>query len=313
MVPKKPLRLFSVFWGDKHLDLFEKALVRSLSWPLNKAALEGATWDIWTKMEDFSAAADIAKKVGIHISLNEADPFLNDLETKYLNDQGVMINQMFLNSMRRCLDSKAQMLIAPPDTIFGGDSVANILQAGEQPGVVVFVVHMRVLPKILDLINGPYHAESIGNSRLCLLAMKAPHRSWIEAEYGHERSNTYVGGIMWKKRPNGVFAISHMLPTPYLINWTEEDFKFFSRPTKAGEWPPVFGEIDHLWPAHLVHPQSRARILGSSDDAFIVEITDEESNVPPLMNYSKDEPDRFWRNASHNLINKQFLVTFKGE
>src|SRR3990167_6730810 len=146
----KPLRLWSCFWGDKHLDLFEKALVRSLSWPLNGAALQGASWDIWTRSSDFPAAADIAKAVGINIELHEADSFIADLPTKYLNDMGVMINQMYCISAKRCLDTGSQMLIAPPDTVFGGDSIANILQAGEQNDTVVFVVHIRVVPEILN-------------------------------------------------------------------------------------------------------------------------------------------------------------------
>lgn len=312
---KKPLRLYTAFWGEKHLKLFERALVKSLSWPINRGALEGATWDIWTKKEDFGIVVDVAKSVGIKIELNESDQFLADLQTKYLNDSGVMMLEMFKISMRRCLDTGAQMLIAPPDTIFGGDSIGNILQAGEQKDTVVFVVHMRVLPEILDIIDGQYAGASIGNNRLCRLSMKSAHKSWTEAEFGHERINTFIGGIMWKKRPNGVYGVQHMLPTPYLINWTEEDYKYFSRQNPPGQWPPVFGEIDHSWPGFCVHAQARARVIGSSDDAYIVEITDSgaEGNIPPLMNYDKTEPDKFWRNATHNLINKQFLVNFREE
>lgn len=310
---KKPLRLFSCFWGEKHLDLFERALVKSLSWPQNRAAIFHATWDVWTRQEDFASVVDIAKAVGIKIELQEADQFLADRDTKYLKDSGVMMNQMFTHSIRRCIDTGSQMLIAPPDTIFGGDSIANILQEGEHPGTVVFVPHIRVLPTIFDLLNGQYLAESIGNERLALLALKCAHKSFTEAEYGHERINTFIGGILWKKRPNGLIRMQHMLPTPYLINWTEDDFKFFTKEPSPGQWPQVFGMIDHTWPSHCVHGSGRARTIMSGDDAFIVEITEDADNIPPLMNYDASEPDRFWRNAPHNLVNKQFCYTFRGE
>lgn len=309
----KPLRLWSCFWGDKHLDLFEKALVRSLSWPLNKAALHGASWDIWTKESDFAAAADIAKAVGINIELHAADSFIADMPTKYLNDMGVMINKMFCISAKRCLETDSAMLPAPPDIIFGGDSIANILQAGEQAGQVVFVDHMRVKPDILRALDRSHARVSLSNPGLVNLALEFPHRSFVEAEYGKERINSFVGGIFWKRRPNGIIAWNHRLPTPYLINWTQEDYDFFSRENPPDQWPQVFGQIDHEWPGLCVYPKGRARVLGSSDDAFICEVTDEESNVPPLMNYQKNEGDRFWRGAYHNHVNQMFCVTLRGE
>lgn len=305
---KKPLRLWTCFWGNKHLDLFEKALVRSLSWPLNKDAIGHAKWEIWTKESEFGLVVDVAKSVGIAVELNAADSFINDLHTKYLGDQGVMMLQMFLKGAERCLSSGAQMLIAPPDTVFGGDSLANILQAGEQDGVVVFVVHIRVLPEILKSLDG-----SISNAKLVSLAMRNAHKSWTEAEFGHERINSHVGGIFWKQRPGGTYAVLHSLPTPYLINWTQGDYEFFSRQNPTGQWPPVFGEIDHLWPGEMVHKYERARTMGSSDDAFIVEITDPLSNVPPLQNYDRNNPDVFWRGAMHNKINRMFIVTLRGD
>lgn len=305
---RRALRLWSCFWGEKHLDLFEKALVQSLSWPINRQALAGAKWDIWTLEKEFPYVADIAKKVSIDIELNAADSFLERLPTEYLNDSGVMINQMLIKSIRRCIDTESQMLIAPPDTIFGGDSIPNILQAGEDPGSVVFVAHMRVVPSILGEID----ERGKSNWVLCDTALRFAHRSWVEAEAGKERSNSFVGGIYWQRRPNGVIAVRHRLPTPYLINWQSKDYDWFARPTPQGEWPAVMGEIDHAWPGAWLFQEERARVIGSSDDAFICEVTDPESNVPPLMNYSKDEPDKFWRGAFHNKINRAFQITFRG-
>jgi ACT domain-containing protein len=316
-VKKKPLRLWTCFWGDRHLELFESALVRSLSWSLNKDAISHAKWDIWTLESEFAAVADIAKEVGIGIELHAADSFLAELESKYLKDPGIMQLEMFKMSIKRCLETDSQMLIAPPDTIFGGDSLANILQAGEQPATVVFVVHIRVLSSILRELGGQINrfgpASSVSNARLVSLAMKNAHKSFEEAQAGLERINSYIGGIFWKKRPNGVFSVQHQLPTPYLINWQKVDLDFFSRDNGPGNWPQVFGQLDHEFPSATIFPLERARVIGSSDDAFICEITGEKSNVPALMNYEQSNPDRFWRGALHNSILKQFCVTLRGE
>jgi len=314
----KPVRAFSCFWGDKHVkEIFPEVLVRSLCWPLNKAALQGSTWEIWTKEKDFAVVADIAKDVGMDIVLNDATPFIDKLHTHYLSDSGVMMNQMWKLFIKKCLDLGARGLTLPPDTIFGGESIPNILMAGEQPDSVVFVLHMRVLPHITGALDklrnrfGPL--ASVSNAKLVTLALQNAHRSWVEAEAGGDRINSFVGGIHWKTRASGLVAAQHHLMTPYLINFTKVDYDFFNRETKPPEWPVVYGTIDHTYPATCVFPLTRARVLGSSDDAFMAEVTEPESNVPPLDGYSKNEPDKFWRNELHNLIFKQFVVSIRGE
>lgn len=291
--------------------------MRSLSWPINRDAIQHAKWEIWSKESDWDAVAEVAKSVGVDIELYAADTFIADLETKYLKDTGVMMNQMFKISLKRCYDTGSQMLIAPPDTIFGGETLPNLLQAGEQKETVVFVVHMRVNPSIIDAIErqanrfGP--ASSMSNAKLVSLAMEHAHKSWTEAEIGGERSNSFVGGISWKKTPSGVYSVGHRLPTPYLINVTRLDYEFFARENPPGQWPVVFGELDHLYPAYCIYHQGRARVIGSSDHSFIVEITDHESNVPPIEHYDKGEPDSFWRKEYHNGVNRMFSVCFRGE
>lgn len=308
---KKPLRLFTSLWGDKHIELFDTALVRSLCWPINRAALEGATWEIWTKQEDFAVVEAIAGNLPVKVELYAIDKYLADLETEYLNDSGVMMCKVFARAMRRCIDLKAQMLIAPPDTIFGGETIPNLLSIGSIPNSVVFVPHIRVHDTVIAELHG--HKGSFSNATLVTAAMKHAHKSWTEAEIGHERINTFIGGIFWRRLANDIYAVQHLLPTPYLVNWTEEDYNCFTRNPQPGEWPPVFGILDHLWPSMCVFPNQRARVVASSDIAFLVEITDADKNVPPLNHYKPEDPDTFWRNAMHNAINRQIIATFRGE
>ncbi len=306
----KPLRLFTCVWGS-YLDLFEKALVRSLSWPINRQALQGATWDLCTKAEDFGPAVEIAAKIGIKIELHQIP---NDLVGDHPS-MGAILLEIFKPCIRRCLDTGSRMLLAPPDTIFGGETVENILRIGTQHDTVVFVAHPRANPTILDQLEmfsganrfGPN--SSVSNAKLVKATWANLHQSWTEAEIGNERINSFVGGVCWRKLGDDLFSIQHMLPTPYLINWVESDLEHFKNPAHL----PVFGNIDHIWPGDCVVPKERQRLIGSSDAAFIVEITDAKKNVPPLDSYSKSEPDRFWRGDVHNRMNRQMCVIFRGE
>lgn len=294
----RPLRLFTCVWGD-YLDLFENALVRSLSWPLNKSALEGATWDLCTKKADFQKANDIAKSVGINVELHEVpDEMTGDHPM-----MGAIILQIFKPRIQKCVETNSRMLLAPPDTIFGGDSIENILKIGEQKDTVVFVAHPRAHPTILEALNP---SGSTGNGGLVTACWQHLHVSWREAEYFPNvgRLNSQVGGVLWRKLNEETMVVTHRLPTPYLINWTKEDLAYFNNAA-------VFGQIDHDWPAECVVNQERARYVGSSDAAFIVEITDANKNIPPLTQHSDIEPDKFWKNLSHNKHFRQMSVIFR--
>lgn len=315
----KPIRLFTCVWGS-YLDLFEKALVKSLSWPLNKAALQGAKWEIWTKEVDFGPVVDIAKAVGIDVELYAMDDYLKDLPGIYYGDGGVMMAKIFCQAIERCISKDASMLLTPPDTLFGGETVENILTIGRMPGSVVFVAHPRVNPTILDDLENATSANrfgpssSLSNQGLYKAFLRHAHKTWTEAEYhpSIERTNSYVGGISWQRLANGAVSVSHKLPTPYLINWTKEDLDHFSKET-PGKYPPVFGEIDHTWPGALVANTGRARLVGSSQSCFIVEVTDADKNIPPLQPVNHLDPAHFWRNALHNHIFGQTSIIFGGD
>lgn len=316
---KPPLHIFTVAYGQKAVDLFIDCAVRSFCWPLNKDALvsRNATWHIWTLREDFPVVAEAASRVGINLKLNEADSFIERLSTDFLNDNGVMMLQMWLHTAKIVRECNGQLFTGPTDTIMSGESVPNILQAGELDGTAVAVGHIRVHPNILKDIEaqanrfGP--ASSIGSARLVSLALRNAHKSFTEAEFypGKDRINSYIGGIMWQRRPSGVIAMTHRLPTVYLVHLTDDDINYFSRKNPPGTWPPVYGEWDHSWPSACLFPKQRMRYLGSSDDAFMCEITDPEKNVPPLQHYVKGEPDLFWRDFPHNAANRQFVVTLR--
>lgn len=203
--------------------------------------------------------------------------------------------------MNRCLAYNAQMLLAPPDTIFGDGSLAHMIEIGNQRDVVVFAVHARVLPTIDASLTKP-----LSNAQLVGSAWKHLHKTWEQAEFGRGQINTYIGGVVWRYLSENLYSIQHMLPTPYLFNWTPEDLVFFKNQI---HW----GVIDHAWPSACLIDTERQRTIGSSDGAFMVEVTEAENNIPPIAAYHADEPDLFWKKLAHNKHNRMFNVIFRGE
>lgn len=300
----RPLRIFTAVWDKSYLDLFEKTMVRSLCWPDNNKALldEKPVWSIHTLSKDKEQALEIAKKTGVEefeITLFEKRPNAPD------TDMGYIILQNFIREIEVCLETDSRLLLCPPDTLMGDGSLRSIFLAGIQDGTCVAVAHPRVLPTILEppeelctVINKP-----LSNAELVSAAWRHLHRSWVDAEAGLPKNNTYVGGVSWREIKRGLYSVQHRLPTNYLLDFNKSDLKFYKEQIS-------FGVLDHVWPSNLIGEQ-RERYIASSDQAFLVEITERENNVPPTYPTNKREPDRFWRSAPHNQIFRQFPSTFR--
>ena len=294
----KKLRLFTAVWGDKHLEWFKEYCLKSLCGPLNSEALRGATWVFATKEEEQGRITEIVKASGLKIEGIEFIIFDKHFGTNP-HAAGAYMNHALLNEMNACISLGAQSLTAPPDTIFGDGSINGLLVLGRQPNTVVFAAHVRVHPSISN-------AGHLSNAQLVSEAWRNLHKTWSEAEIGLEKINSYVGGVSWEYASENLYAVTHRLPTPYLINWTPEDYVYFRSQIH-------YGVLDHSWPAECLIETGRMRVAGSSDLAFMCEITEPENNIPPLAPYHDHEPDLFWRNLSHNKINRMFKIIFRGE
>lgn len=272
--------------------------MRSLSWPKNSVALKNAHWDIYGDLEQTQQVYEIATKV---LPFNQIT-----LRQKRMDRGGVDLLGCMMETMRRCADDRSAMITAPPDTVFSDGSIDALLAYGDQPGTCVAVPHPRVLPDILTSL-GP---EPLPNDKLVTLALeKYPHRSWVTGDRRLSVNGTHVGGLSWIKTGN-VWAVTHRLPTVYLSNFNEEDRKFFSRPYQGQQ--PQYGMWDHEWPGQCLLPHQRQRTIGSSDLAFIFELTEHYKNIPTQRLVSVDEPDAFHRDEPHNRINRCYTTVFRG-
>lgn len=285
------IQMLTAVWGPKHLELFKKGTIRSLAQQDNYKALvkAQAQWNIFTEPQYFDTIKNYIYEVMPNF------PSVELKSTSLLRDRIDNLLSATLWQMGRCLDSNERMLLAPPDTIFGDGTIDGLLQIGKDEHSCVVVPHPRVLPNILDSNFGT-------NAELVSLAWKNLHRSWSEAEDGHPRQSSFIGGVSWRSISDNLYAVKHRLPTVYLAHFTQNDYQYFVKQIGYGAW-------DHTWPEELLK-QSRQRTVGASDAAFIVEVTDGDKNVPPVMRGG--DPNKFWKNHFHNEINSQISCIFRG-
>lgn len=290
------LQILTTCWGKKHIKLFEQTALRSLSWRKNRWALQSvdAVWTIYTDDQDMALMKEICQVEGIEFNIQSTTKLRNYID---------MVQSAHIAMIEHCVKTGDKLLLAPPDTIFGDGTVLGLLTASHDPGSVVVVPHPRVLPNILNngdmVVNFPF-----SNPELVDLAWEHLHDSWVHAERGHPNQSSYVGGVTWWYARDNICG-THCLPSPYMINFTDEDLQYFKSAIS-------FGHFDHMWPGDVLIPRGRQRYLASSDAAFIVEITEADKNVPPII---ENQPSHgFWRDHIHNKANQQIIFTFrKGE
>ncbi len=286
------LEILSTVWGREYLETFKQTAIRSLAWENNKQSLitEGTTWNIYTDQEFIPELFELCMHLNAGITYNIQPR--SSLRTYIDENQSATLWQM-----KRSIDSGCKVLLAPPDTLFGDGSVAGMLSAAADPGSVVVVPHPRVTPDILK------EEGSYSNAALVNIAWKHLHESWHHAEIGCDNQSSWMGGIWWQK-VNGLITGKHLLPSPYMLHFTEEDMDYFDKASG-------FGHFDWRWPGDILVPQGRQRYIASSDLAFIVEITAPDKNIPPI--YEGQPKTGFHRNDPHNKANAQIMFTFRGE
>jgi hypothetical protein len=312
----KPLRILTCVWGDHHVDLFIRGTLKSLSWPANREALDGSTWNVVTK-SDYAARIKTAFEAvfpNVKLQLTIVPPTvktgMGEVDSGLLDHSNLIL--MFLQAeIKACLETKSRFLLAPPDTIFSENSIPNLLLLGSGEGTCVAVPHPRVLPEIIDDIQS---AHQTSEALVALALGKHAHQSWKAAEMGCDCQNSLIGGIAWRKLKTTygnetLYAVQHRLPTVYLANFLPEDFAYFIN-------QPSFGAYDHSWPGERLIRQERQRTVGSSDAAFICEVTEFDKNIPPwtaeMRSVLQNVPDAFYRDTLHACHNRLFVSVFRG-
>jgi hypothetical protein len=297
------LHVFSPVWGSHFTNLLEHALGRSFKWPLNAIALKNCIWTLLTTPESQNEILKLAHSI---IPTAEIRIQTSDRLTESNAPIGALKIQALLKSIAQCLDEKTSMLMSTPDFIWADGSIQNMWDESypdEGQGLCVSIAHMRVLPEFICDFLSPDNDEMVSRG------LRHAHFSWAGGEIGPYNANgIYHSGLAWRHVPGcRMITVQHQMPSPFLVNFTESDLTEFSR--WKGMTPPSFGEWDHNWPSKLID-EGRLRYIGSSDVAFMVEITEPDKNVPPLEP-ARTPHDQFFRSEPSVKIQKQFISTFR--
>lgn len=291
----KKARMLTLVWGQPYIDWFERACVQSLEKPQNLSALqEGVSvWDISTRPEDKSVVKDIATRLNIPIEFH-----LDPMGTP--DQHGEILQRELISAMKRCQPSDEALLLIPPDSIFGDGTIRTLCVLGQPRHVCIAVPHVRVKPSILNI---PWRANS--NANLVAATWQNLHRTWIECDTSRKMTNTYAGGCCWTKISDGLYGVSHRLPTTYYARFNDTDLIWWDAQVKINVW-------DHAWPSKTV-AETRHRLVSSSDAAFIAEVTPDFSNIPPCTPCDPEEPDKYWGRAAHHMFNRNSISIFRAE
>lgn len=287
------MRILTVVYGEKHVELFRRACLKSLNFSENRKAIY-ANNTVWTICTDATYIDYLRKQVDIYFP---------ELEVRFRSSEDLRdyidpIQSAIISQIEECLELKVPLLFAPPDTIFSNGTIRGLAEFGKKQDTVVVSPHPRVLPSFLEESMDPY----LSPEEMVTRAWKHLHQSWEDAERGHVRQNSFVGGVTWWREGKEI-AVNHRLPTPYFINFTPEDLHYFKMQVS-------FGGFDHTWPSDILIPRNRYTYLTSSSQAFIVEITERSKNVPPIWPGSVDD---FWRKGRQEEHNKHITSYFRGE
>lgn len=290
-------QLLSIFWGEPYFTWFIKGCLKSLAFPKNQQCINKncSTWNIFADNNQIEQLKEVTRITFPHLTFNIQS---TDMLRAFIDQhQSAMCWQV-----EKCLEAKERLLFAPPDTIFADGTIPSLLKLGREPRSCVAVAHPRVLPGLLGDMN-ILELQSPGALIKRIWNDGYLHQAWADAEVGHPRQNSFIGGVFWEKLEPNIYAVTHYLPTIYFADFTGEDLMYFKTQVS-------FGCYDHTWPADILIKQQRQRYVGSSDAGFICEVTHKEKNIPPVRPGS---PDDFWRSHEHNKHNKQVKVIFRGD
>jgi hypothetical protein len=280
------VRLSTLLFGRNYLELFKRS-VQSLTWPKNRAALDGAVWSVHTDLGE--KVMEILGPLGFEVEINQ-------VEAVSQKATGKLQLQTLISDLEKCVGGDA-LLTAQPDTIFGEGTIQTLVDLGSEGSNAISVSHPRVSDTFPELL------EPTSNAQLVKLAFEHLHPSWREANMRADENNVFMGGVGWRK-VGDLYAVTVRIPTPYFVRPKSEDIEVL-KTCRDGGW-------DHVWPSFLAESQ-RHRLIGSSDAAFMVELTSPERRGALTRAARLDIPDAYKFNLEHHKINRNSLVIWRAE
>jgi hypothetical protein len=289
------IRLFTAVWGDKYIQFLKNGCVKSLLWPKNHAALkeDDVLWCIYCNAEERDAIRAIIEPLGVAYEFYPLQDGKDNQETQQL---------ALTDEIAACIDNDAISFNVGPDLIYGDGSIKVILDLAKENSercISLPTVRVNSVP-FLELMSD----VPLSNRQLLSLTMQNMHVSWKTCDASLPETNCWNGGTSWRRIADDMYAVTMRLPGVVAAKYTMEDFQYFKNNVgRTGVW-------DHFWPETLVSAE-RQRVIGSSDAAFIAELTVEKSHLPVLRKNLPNSQDIYKRTLLHNKVNANALIIWR--
>lgn len=284
------IRFFVLAYGAEFSDLYLRSALFSLTQPNNK--IPNAIVSVHSDIASMSAVAGPSEQLGEvepHFITPQDDP--NDTQ-----------RDAFIEEIKRCVEQSATMVVVSPDNYWGNGSLPNSLAILGEQDVCLGIPHMRV-DKDKFLSECPTH-YGINNEELVSLSMKTIHPSWANCDPSDEKTNTFFTGISMSRITKDLYAVTHLLPTCFVCRFNASDYGYFA------ERRHVKGLFDHHWPEKLAR-EGRLRVVGSSDAAFIAELTPAGTHNAQTTPSNPKNESEFHRTAPHIEANRTLVSIWR--
>jgi hypothetical protein len=277
---KDILYVFVPVWGKWHISLFFQYTMPSLMQSNNLPAVSKEKKIIINFYTQDLDAPTIHENMSNYANIYDYYIYLESEFTDLGRDK--MANYL-IHTLDKCVAENALMLLALPDFFYSDYSVKNLVSLSECKGVSISVPHPRVsyecIQDKLTMYNGLKISGSVNSESLVERAILCKHMAIELCDELKDENHTYYGGISIRELTNNNLVVVHNLPAVLLISPIIDDILFFRRRVR-------FNDIDTIWP-HMLLRQSRLKVVGSSDIAFMVELTKDSTDKPPVTKGKK--------------------------
>lgn len=308
----RKIRLLTVAYGERYLDLFQRACLRSLWQPGNIPALLKQGREIEHLVVTPPSTPGVWKYSSPHYKVR-CVWYENEDITKS-HSRGI------LEWMKMCADDGSLAMAANPDWFFADGSVANMVNYLQDRDLAVAGLYARVDDKAflrqIDLLHtiGPI---PISSAELVHLSMMRMHYCLKYADISKDSNHSANSGVFVQHISDGLWSMNMRVPNVFLTNITYEDCREFEKHReqhKSGWW-------DWVWPSRLME-QGRLKFLQSSDLFFMVDLTQPDVNHPVVesnrlwnddfINDGRHDADHAHKARLHSLACKAFVGTMRG-
>jgi hypothetical protein len=264
---KERLYVFVPVWGEKHIDMFMSYGLPSVNTDDNLRLLQKdikVSFFFYTKKESLEYLSKKLNKFDFEFNIvleSDLPPYRRTL-SKFLTDM-----------LKKAVKDKAMILLSPPDTIFSDFSILNMVKMANGKGVSIALPHGRVSHSCVSKeLKNKLNNGKIDSRAMVDIFLTCQHSAFKCSSEEDDINCIPWGAISSNKFDQHHVSVIHNLPSIYLITPTKSDILFFNRRVS-------YYIMDHLW-QHLLMRESRLKVIGSSDIAFAMEITDDDDKSP---------------------------------